>query len=81
MTVRHEEPPVNDPHDPQVMPLADIADRWVVRCDCGCGLYAQYATEQEAEQRAAAAREEGAPQSERAQAVDEVRAEEGADPV
>lgn len=48
-------------HDPQVLPMADVADRWVVRCDCGCGLLTQYASRDEAEDAAAQAREEAGP--------------------
>ena len=65
-----------DEHDPQVMPLVDIADRWVVRCSCGCGLSEQYASEQEALDRAAELRAEGdADPGDRAQAVEEAEAE------
>ncbi|MFP5022371.1 hypothetical protein [Pseudonocardia phyllosphaerae] len=39
-------------HDPQVMPMAEVADRWVVRCDCGCSLYEEFAERREAEERA-----------------------------
>ena len=65
-----------DEHDPQVMPLVDIADRWVVRCRCGCGLSEQFATEGEAQDRAAELRAEGAAEpGDRAQAVEEAEAE------
>ncbi|MBN9734525.1 hypothetical protein PP1_005645 [Pseudonocardia sp. P1] len=69
-------------HDPYVLPMVDVADKWVVRCDCGCGAFEQYATQDEAQDRSDALRAENEPPaSERAQAVDEVRAAEGSDPV
>lgn len=39
-------------HAPQILPIADMADEWVVRCECGCKLFEQYATHEEAEARA-----------------------------
>ena len=59
-----------DAHDPQVLAMVDIADRWVVRCDCGCELFEQYARREEAEDRAAAIRADDAGPSERAQAAE-----------
>lgn len=48
------------PHDPQVLPIADVTDEWVVRCECGCGLYEQFAQREEALSRADAAADDGA---------------------
>lgn len=45
-------------HAPQILPIADVADEWVVRCDCGCKLFEQYANRDEAEARAAAAQDD-----------------------
>lgn len=38
-----------EPHDPYVMPYCDIADEWVARCDCGCGLYERHADRADAD--------------------------------
>lgn len=43
-------------HDPQILPMADMTDEWVVRCDCGCGLFEQFARREEAAERAESAR-------------------------
>lgn len=64
-------------HDPQVLPMADVADRWVVRCGCGCGLLTQYASRDEAEDAAAQAREEAGPPTAREQAIEEVVEDDG----
>lgn len=46
-------------HAPQILPMAGVTDEWVVRCDCGCKLYEQYPTKEEAEERADEAQEAG----------------------
>ncbi|ANY05037.1 hypothetical protein [Pseudonocardia sp. HH130630-07] len=62
-------------HEPQVLLMADVADKWVVRCDCGCGLKEQYAQQEEADERAEQVLAENDVPDEREQAIDEVRAE------
>lgn len=69
-----------DQHDPLVIPMADVADRWVVRCDCGCGVYEQYPTREQAEERADQARADGPPSSDRDRVIEEVHAEQ-TDPI
>ncbi|GAA1871655.1 hypothetical protein GCM10009772_52300 [Pseudonocardia alni subsp. carboxydivorans] len=60
-----------DGHDPQVLMMADVADRWVVRCDCGCGVLTEYATREEADEAAEQARAEAAPPAAREEVVDD----------
>ncbi|ALE81492.1 hypothetical protein ACIGG9_13820 [Pseudonocardia alni] len=66
-----------DGHDPQVLQMADVADRWVVRCDCGCGVLTQYASRDEAEDAAEQARAEADPPTERELAIDDVVEDDG----
>ncbi|WP_224386515.1 hypothetical protein [Pseudonocardia sp. ICBG1293] len=69
-----------DDHDPQVLQMADVADRWVVRCDCGCGVFTQYASRDEAEDAAERARAEAGPPAGREPAVDDVLDDDGRAP-
>ena len=46
-------------HNPYVVYMADLVDRWIVRCDCGCGLSEEFDTRDEAQDAADAAREAG----------------------
>ncbi|MBW0104986.1 hypothetical protein [Pseudonocardia sp. KRD291] len=44
-------------HAPYTVPYGDVVDGYVLRCDCGCGLFESYPTETEAEQAREAASE------------------------
>ncbi|GAA4983815.1 hypothetical protein WHI96_10345 [Pseudonocardia tropica] len=66
-----------DGHDPQVLQMADVADRWVVRCDCGCGVLTQYASRDEAEDAAERARAEIDPPTGPEPAIDDVIEDDG----
>lgn len=44
-------------HNPYVVFMADMVDRWIARCDCGCGLFEEQASEEDAHAVADAARE------------------------
>ncbi|MFP5071952.1 hypothetical protein ACLFMI_20090 [Pseudonocardia nantongensis] len=46
-------------HDPQVLPISDVADQWVARCDCGCGLFEKFARRDDADAAASAAADDG----------------------
>ena len=60
-----------DGHDPQVLMMAAVAERWVVRCDCGCGVLAEYATREEADEAAEQARAEAGPTAASEEVVDD----------
>ncbi len=36
-------------HSPYVVPMADVVDGFVLRCECGCDLFESYPTKAEAE--------------------------------
>lgn len=38
------------PHAPYTHPYGDVVDGYVLRCDCGCGLFESYPTRTEAAQ-------------------------------
>ncbi|MEQ3549219.1 hypothetical protein WIS52_01945 [Pseudonocardia nematodicida] len=44
-------------HEPYVLPFVDVAQEWVVRCDCGCGLLERYQQKDDADEAAKAAAE------------------------
>lgn len=44
-------------HVPYTHPYGDVVDGYVLRCDCGCGLFESYPTETEAAQARDAAAE------------------------
>jgi hypothetical protein len=37
-----------DGHDPVIVPYGTAADRVILRCDCGCGLYQTHGTREAA---------------------------------
>ncbi|MEJ8277832.1 hypothetical protein [Pseudonocardia spirodelae] len=67
-------------HDPQVLPMADVADKWVVRCDCGCGVYTEYAAREDADEAAERARAEAGPPTAHGRAVEEAH-EQAPEPI
>lgn len=44
-------------HHPYKQPFGDVVGKFVVRCGCGCGLFREAQTEQEADELIEAARE------------------------
>lgn len=58
------------PHDPQVLPISDMADQWVARCDCGCGLFEKFSRRTEADACADTAARDGVAPTATEQGVD-----------